>query len=156
MFSKSFLFFVNFVHSLFVPLEREKNINLIDCNMRTPLMDAAEARSMEAVRLLLKHGANAAARDNLNETALHKLVVGGEGDHRFDQAIAVELVAAGCPLLAVSNFGLDAAKLAAQSHVAYLMPTMESRKAVVPVLDRHLDYPFSTARHRSSQVLLRK
>ncbi|OQV20624.1 hypothetical protein BV898_05442 [Hypsibius exemplaris] len=122
------------------------NLNVVDSTFRTPLMYAAEARSLDAVRLLLEYGANATARDNQNESALHKLVAGG-----FDQTIAAELVAAGCSPVALSNFGMTASTYAASRLVVYNMPPAEKLLENVPIMDRQLDMSFSSARHRSSQ-----
>ena len=76
-------------------------INAPDAIGRTALMDAAEAKSLECVKFLLEHGANAAARDQHNETALHKVVLGG-----WDQAIGLLLCNHGCPLTAMNNVGV--------------------------------------------------
>lgn len=110
-------------------------------------MDAAEARSLDCVRLLLQHDGNPAARDSINGSALHRLVAGG-----FDQQIGVALVAAGCPLAGLNNFGEHASTCAAQKLDVFDIPEPGKRRLDVPVLDRQLDLAFSTARHRSSQV----
>ncbi|GAU88922.1 hypothetical protein RvY_01535 [Ramazzottius varieornatus] len=121
-------------------------INAPDAVGRTALMDAAEAKSVECVKFLLEHGANAAARDHHNETALHKVVLGG-----WDQAIGVLLRDHGCSLTATNNVGMTASTLAATKLLPYHIPESSKKLVMIPVMECLLDFPFSTAKHRLSQ-----
>lgn len=123
------------------------NINAPDQYLRTPLMEAAETVRVDIIKFLLEKGANPAARDNQNETLLHKLVRGG-----FSKVAAMDLIVVGCSQNAPNGWGVTASNLAASIPAPFDISEPEKKVTSIQIMPAHVDASFSTARQRASQV----
>jgi ankyrin repeat protein len=91
-------------------IEREADPNAVAKNLSavTPLHSAAAGRSLDALRLLLMHGANPNARQQGGFTALHAAALHG------DLPMVVLLLGHGALRAAASDDGKTAAQMAAE------------------------------------------
>ncbi|XP_055356050.1 histone-lysine N-methyltransferase EHMT1-like [Paramacrobiotus metropolitanus] len=122
------------------------HVDPLDQNMRTPLMESAEKLSRETLRLLLEYGANPSARDQMNETVLHKLVRGG-----FDEEMALDLLEAGTPATPLNTKKDAPSDLAASIPLPYKLPSPVKKTTTVTLMPVHPNLTFGTAKQRTSQ-----
>jgi len=129
-------------------IEKKSNVNALDKLRRTPLMDAAEVGCLEAVKVLLKHGADIAAIDSEDFNALSYCIdFVSKKDVKFYET-AKYLVQNGADVNSQGKFAkrtiLHCA--AAQGDTEFVHELVDEKKAKIKVKDNEGKTPVDYAK----------